>query len=42
MQEKKYSIMDFAKKDARIEELEKENDELKSLPPVNVETIHND
>ena len=42
MQEKKYSITDFAKKDARIEELEKENDELKSLPPVNVETIHND
>lgn len=33
--------MDFEKKDARIKELEKENEELKSLPPVNIETIEN-
>lgn len=41
MQEKWFKIMDFEKKDARIKELEKENEELKSLPPVNIETIEN-
>lgn len=39
MQEKWYKIMDFAKKDARIKELEEENEELKSLPPVEIEQI---
>lgn len=39
MQEKWYRIKEFDEKTARIEELEKENEELKSLPPVEVEHI---
>lgn len=41
MQDKWYKIKDFEEKNATIEKLEKENEELKYLPPVNVETIHN-
>lgn len=39
MQEKWYRIKEFDEKTARIEELEKENEELKSLPPVEIEHI---
>ena len=39
MQNKWYKIKEFDEKNARIEELEKENEELKSLPPVEVEQI---
>lgn len=39
MQEKWYRIKEFDEKTARIEELEKENEELKSLPPVEVDHI---
>ena len=41
MQEKWFKIKDIEKKDERIKKLEEENDELKSLPPVEVETIRN-
>ena len=39
MQEKWFKIKDFEEMKKKIEQLEKENEELKSLPPVEVEHV---